>query len=193
MQHSPSVEADSLINKSLLGLLIFLGTEIMFFAGLISAFFVLRAGSVDWPPSGQPRLPIAITGVNTLFLLFSGYTMYQSIKVIREGNAKTLTRWLLVTGILGIIFLGIQGYEWARLVKYGLTFTSSLYGITFYTAIGCHAFHVCIGMIILLVVIGKALGGRYSKESYTGVELGGVYWYFVVGIWPILYIFVYLV
>ena len=96
MQHSPSVEAESLINKSLLGLLIFLGTEIMFFAGLLSAFFVLRAGSVDWPPSGQPRLPIAITGVNTLLLLFSGYTVYRAVKVIREGNARALTRWLLV-------------------------------------------------------------------------------------------------
>ena len=164
----------------------------MFFAGLISAFLVLRAGEVDWPPFGQPRLPIEITGINTLFLLVSGYTVHQALKTIRKGNPKVLTRWLLATGVLGGIFLGIQGSEWTDLVKFGLTFTSSLYGVTFYTLIGCHALHVSIGMIILLVVIGKALGGQYSKEKHTGVELSSVYWYFVVGIWPVLYVLVYL-
>ena len=103
-----------------------------------------------------------------------------------------MTRWILATGVLGGIFLGVQGFEWIRLVKYGLTFTSSLYGATFYTLIGCHGLHVLVAVIALLVVIGRALGGRYTISEHTGVELCRMYWYFVVGIWPILYTLVYL-
>jgi heme/copper-type cytochrome/quinol oxidase subunit 3 len=183
---------ETLINKSLLGLLIFLGTEVMFFAGLISAFLILRAGSANWPPPDQPRLPVAVTGINTLFLLLSGYTMHRALKAIRKGYPQTLTRWLLATGVLGGIFLGVQGAEWIRLVSYGLTFTSSLYGAIFYTLIGCHGLHLFVAIITLLVVISKALRGRYARHKHTGVELCRMYWYFVVGIWPTLYLLVYL-
>lgn len=180
------------INKALLGLLMFLGTEVMFFAGLISAFIILRAGSVTWPPPDQPRIPIEVTGINTLFLIFSGYTMYRAVKAIRQGNSQTLIKWLSSTAVLGAIFLTIQGSEWIRLVNYGLTFASSIYGGTFYTLIGCHGLHVLMAMIFLLFVLKKAVSSYYSLHEHTGVVLCGMYWYFVVGIWPILYILVYL-
>lgn len=180
------------INKAFLGLLIFLGTEAMFFAGLISAFLILRAGSGAWPPSGQPRLPVTVTGINTLFLLFSGYTMHRSLKAARADNQKAIVSWLSITGLLGAIFLGVQGSEWIRLVHYGLTFTSSLYGGIFYTLIGCHGLHVLAAVIVLLVILGRARARRYSVYHHTGVALCQIYWLFVVGIWPVLYILVYL-
>ncbi len=192
MQGAPSPQAKTRINKSLLGMMIFLGTEVMFFAGLISTFLILRAGSVNWPPPGQPRLPVAVTGINTLFLLLSGYTIHRALKTIRKGHPQAPTRWLLATGVLGGIFLGVQGSEWIHLVNYGLTFTSSLYGATFYALIGCHGLHVLAAMIALLVTISKAWGGQYTIDEHTGVELCRMYWYFVVGIWPILYLLVYL-
>ena len=186
------LEYETLINKSLLGLLIFLGTEIMFFAGLISAFFILRAGSPSWPPPEQPRLPVQVTGINTLILLFSGCTIRQAVSAIRQGRSKTTTRWLLATGSLGVIFIGVQGYEWVQLVKYGLTMSSSLYGGLFYTLIGVHGFHVLVAIAVLLTVIIKAFCNRYTIDNHTGVELCQMYWYFIVGIWPILYTLVYL-
>lgn len=137
---TPNVELS--INRSLLGLLIFLGTEAMFFAGLISAFLILKAGSTVWPPVNQPRLPVAITAINTLVLLVSAYTMHRAVKAVRAGQNKSLTRWLAMTGALATVFLGVQGAEWIRLVKYGLTFSSSNYGATFYTLIGAHGLHM---------------------------------------------------
>jgi cytochrome c oxidase subunit 3 len=188
------------INRGMLGLLIFLGTEAMFFAGLISAFMILRAGSSGaWPmPAGalgaeQSRLPAIITGINTLVLLLSAYTMTRALKATREGNPKALMSWLSGTGVLGLIFLGVQGSEWLRMMQHGLTFASSIYGGIFYTLIGCHALHVFAAVLVLLVVLGRAARALYTRNNHNGLELCRVYWYFVVGLWPVLYVLVYLV
>jgi cytochrome c oxidase subunit 3 len=180
------------INPSVFGLLIFLGTEVMLFLGLISAFIILRAGNPAWPPSGQPRLPVLVTGINTLLLLFSGYTAHRAVQAIRDQSRRGLIWWLRATGFLGIIFLGIQGTEWVLLVNYGLTFASSVYGGTFYTLIGCHGLHVLVAVIALLVTLKRATGNRYTSARHTGVELCRIYWFFVVGIWPVIYLLVYL-
>lgn len=186
----PSVELS--INRPLLGLLIFLGTEAMFFAGLISAFLILKAGSTVWPPVDQPRLPVAVTALNTLVLLASGYTMHRAVRSIRNGNQERLITWLAITGVLGTIFLGVQGLEWVRLLSYGLTFTSSNYGATFYTLIGAHGLHVFAAVLVLMGVFIRALQERYSASKHEGLALCQVYWFFVVGIWPVLYGLVYL-
>jgi heme/copper-type cytochrome/quinol oxidase subunit 3 len=180
------------IQRSTLGLLFFLGTEAMFFAGLISAFLILRAGSATWPPLDQPRLPVAVTGINTLFLLSSAYTMHRALRAVRISKQKALVFWLSGTGFLGAIFLGVQGFEWLRLVQYGLTFNSSLYGGTFYALIGCHGLHVLAAVIVLLFVLGRTIRRRYSMENHAGIELCRIYWWFVVGIWPVLYVLIYL-
>ncbi|MFQ6113136.1 MAG: heme-copper oxidase subunit III [bacterium] len=179
------------IDKALLGILMFIGTEIMFFGGLISTFLILRAGAVTWPPPTQPRLPIEVTGINTVILLLSGYTMHRALQAIRQGHLRALTNWFAVTALFGGIFLAVQGSEWIRLVDFGLTFTSSIYGATFYTLIGCHGLHVLGALIFLLYVLIAAIGRRYSSTEHTSLTLCGVYWYFVVGIWPVLYLLVY--
>jgi len=186
----PNVELP--INGSVLGLLIFLGAEAMFFAGLISAFLILRAGSAMWPPADQPRLPIEITAINTFVLLISAFTMHRAVRSIRAGQQKSLKNWLAITGALGTIFLGVQGTEWIRLVSYGLTFTSSNYGATFYTLIGAHGLHVLAAVMVLAIVFMRALNKKYSAQNYNGLELCRLYWFFVVGIWPVLYGLVYL-
>ncbi len=107
-----------------------------------------------------------------------------------EGAEKS---WLGVTWLLGALFLGIQGFEWLSLIGHGLTMTSSVYGGLFYTVIGFHALHVAIGMCILTVTVAKALAGRYAPAEHTGVRLCAVYWWYVVLVWPTLYILVYLV
>jgi len=97
-----------------------------------------------------------------------------------------------VTAILGGIFLCVQGYEWVQLVHFGLTMSSSTYGTTFYTLIGTHALHVAGALIWLLAVLGLTAAGRVSRERGTIVRGCALYWHFVVGLWPILFVTVYL-
>jgi cytochrome c oxidase subunit 3 len=180
------------LNNARLGVMLFLGTEVMFFSGLLSAFLVFRTGSPIWPPPLQPRLPILVTALNTVILLGSGYTMGRALYAIRRGKGQALCQWLRVTALLGVIFLVVQGYEWARLLQFGLTLSSGVYGATFYILIGCHAVHVFGAVIWLLAVLFLAKRQRFSSQHHMAVQLCGMYWYFVVALWPILFVAVYL-
>ncbi len=188
----PPSRNESPIDRAFLGLLIFLGAEIMFFAGLISAFLILRAGSVAWPPPNQPRLPLFVTGCNTLILLASAFTMHRAVLAIRANETKSLAAWLVITATLGVTFLAVQGVEWVRLVQYGLTVQSSVYGGTFYTLIGAHALHVFAAVLILFFTTFRALRGYYTKPRHHGLVLCRLYWLFVVALWPVLFVLVYL-
>jgi heme/copper-type cytochrome/quinol oxidase subunit 3 len=181
-----------LASNAWLAVLIFLGAEAMFFAGLMGAYIVFRVGSPIWPPPFQPRLPIGVTGVNTLILLASAVTVRLALKAVVAGNRKKLILMLGVTAALGSIFLAVQGFEWIRLIHFGLTVSSSVYGGLFYTLIGFHALHVFGALVWLLIVFGLATQGRFSRERHVGVQTCGMYWTFVVGLWPLLYGLVYL-
>lgn len=163
----------------------------MFFAGLLSAYWVLRAQVVPWPPLDQPRLPVFVTGVNTLILFGSGLAITRA----RYRNTVTSERvlgWLLVAGFTGLIFLLVQGYEWTRLLHFGLTASSNIYGGFFYLIVGTHALHVVIALTIMGLVTYRAARGRYSTQSQTGLRLCQVYWIFVVLLWPFIYVALYL-
>jgi heme/copper-type cytochrome/quinol oxidase subunit 3 len=180
------------LDNARLGMLIFLGAETMFFAALIGSFLVFRLAHETWPPAAMPHLPVAVTGLNTLILLYSAYTMRRANRAIRAGQQQELVRQLLRTAMLGVVFLTIQGYEWTQLIGYGLTLSSGIYGATFYTLIGCHALHVFGAVIWLLSVWRHARHRRYTATQRTGVVLCGMYWLYVVGLWPVLYWLVYL-
>ncbi|MGE3536357.1 MAG: heme-copper oxidase subunit III [Candidatus Tectimicrobiota bacterium] len=180
------------LNNACLGMLIFLGAETMFFVGLIGAFLVFRLAIVPWPPTEMPRLPIEVTGVNTLILLYSALTMWRANRAVRTGQQRQVTQVLLLTGLLGLVFVLIQGYEWLKLIRFGLTLSSGMYGATFYTLIGCHALHVLGAVLWVGLVWFGAMRGRYTVTRRTGVVLCGMYWYYVVGLWPVLYWLVYL-
>lgn len=175
-----------------LATLMLLGAEAMFFAGLIGAFLVFRIGSSVWPPPFQPRLPTGVTGVNTLILLSSAGTMSFALQANRRGERARLSRLLLWTALLGLVFLLVQGYEWIRLLHFGLTVSSSVYGGLFYTLIGFHGAHVFGALIWLVYVWLKARQGTYSRQHYAGLQTCSMYWIFVVALWPVLYGLVYL-
>ena len=164
----------------------------MFFAGLIGAFIVFRVGSPVWPPPFQPRLPLGVTGANTVILVLSAFTMRRALSFAREGARFKVLRFLALTAAMGGMFLLIQGYEWVRLIHFGLTLSSSVYGGLFYTLIGFHGLHVLGALIWLFAVFVQARRGRYSKEHYVGLQTCAMYWTFVVALWPILYGLVYL-
>ena len=178
---------EPLVPSGVLGMAVFLATELMFFAALVSAFLVLRAGAVDWPPQGQPRLPIVATGVNTAFLLLSAIALESGVR--RRHDRHALARGLGGAFALGSVFVALQGMEWAHLIGFGLTTCSSLYGATFYAIVGAHATHV----LIALGVLGFALREVRRGQLAGWAELAPyrMYWLFVVGIWPILYALVY--
>jgi cytochrome c oxidase subunit 3 len=190
---NPPISAEPpVVGNERLAVMMLLGAEAMFFAGLIGAFLVFRLGSALWPPPFQPRLPVEVTGINTLVLLASAFIMRAGLKAIAADDPARLVRMLALTAALGAIFLAIQGYEWVRLIHFGLTVSSSVYGGLFYMLIGFHGAHVFGALIWLLVVLMQARRGRFSESHHTGVITCGMYWTFVVGLWPVLYALVYL-
>ena len=193
-RNNAEVHERSSLSNARLAVLVLLGAETMLFSGLIGAFLVFRVGNVTWPPPSHIgiELPRVVTGINTALLLLSGYTMFQARRAIQSDGVKQLRNWLLVTGLLGLLFLGVQGSEWVQLIRDGLTLQSGVYGGIFYVLIGCHALHVLTAVIWLFVVFGMAVAGRFSAERCVGVDTCTIYWIFVVALWPVLYVLVYL-
>ena len=175
-----------------LGILLFIIAEIMFFAGMISSFVVFRFGNVQWPPPDQPRLPLEVTAVNTFILLLSGLTIFLAFGALKSSKAGLFKNLLGLTALLGLVFLGVQGFEWVRLLHFGLTLHNSIFGGFFYCLVGVHAAHVAGGLAALLWVTARAWMGVYSSKNSLGVEVCRMYWFFVVGLWPILFALVYL-
>ena len=180
------------ISNGRLGMLMFLGAETMYFAGLIGAFLVYRLSNQTWPPPTLPRLPVLVTGFNTVILLYSAVTMWRAQRLLRAGRQRHGLRFLWLTGALGVVFLLIQGYEWTRLLSFGLTMASGVYGATFYILIGSHGVHVSGAVIWLLIVSCRTWTGYFNATRYMGLALCGMYWYYVVALWPVLYGLVYL-
>jgi cytochrome c oxidase subunit 3 len=179
-------------DNGVLAMAIFLATEVMLFAGLVSAFLILRAGADVWPPPGQPRLPVAITGLNTCVLLASAWTMSRAVGATRRAERRAMLRWLAATAALGATFLAVQGAEWIALLRDGLRASSTLYAASFYTVIGCHGVHVAVAVLTLGVLLASAWRAATAAECRTRVEVCRLYWWFVVAVWPVLYVLVYL-
>ena len=182
-----------LLDNVRLAMLFLICGEVMFFGGLVSAFLVLRVTAAQWPPPLQPRLPVGVTGVNTLVLLASSVAMVAAMRALDGRDARALVRRLLLAGGLGAAFLLVQGYEWVRLVSYGLTVWSGAYGTTFYTVIGTHAAHVVAAVVWVAVTAWLAGAGRITEGRAGVLRACAIYWHFVVALWPILYVAVYLV
>ncbi|MGH7856289.1 MAG: cytochrome c oxidase subunit 3, partial [Candidatus Binatia bacterium] len=180
------------IPSALLGLLLFIAAEVMLFGGLIGAFLVFRFGSPEWPPPGMPKLPVTLTAVNTLVLFASCYPATRALRAIRRNDRQGLRQGVAMASLLGTIFLLVQGSEWIRLVGYGLRISSGPYGSTFYTLIGFHGLHVLGAVVWLLVILAGSMQERFGARHQTPVELATVYWYFVSGLWAVLFPLVYL-
>lgn len=172
------------------GMMLFLFSEAMLFAALVSAFIVLSADAPAWPPPGQPRLPLAATAVNTVIVLLSGATMMAARSAAQRGGDR-LVRWIGATLFLGVAFLVGQGIEWARLLGYGISGRTSVYGATFYAVVGIHATHVVAALIVVAVSLARARRGAYTPARHEGLVLCSWFWLFVVLVWPALYLLLY--
>ncbi|MBI1847532.1 MAG: heme-copper oxidase subunit III [Candidatus Rokubacteria bacterium] len=170
-----------------------IAAETMFFAGLIFSFLILRVGAAVWPPPLQPRLPLGMTAVNTLVLLASSAVMVRAVRSLGAGDRAAVLARLGGAAGLGALFLTVQGFEWARLIRFGLTVSSGAYGATFYTLIGAHAAHVGFALTWLAVAWILAARGRVDARQPAALKACAMYWHFVVALWPVIWVSVYLV
>ena len=177
-----------LVPSGVMGMLLFVFTEMMLFAGLISAHTIVRAAAQEWPPAGQPRLPFAETMVNTAALLASGvFLVFAHVAWRKKAEFAKLP--LLFALLLGAFFVIFQGREWAALLAQGLTLQSSPYGSFFYTIVGAHALHAVGAIAAMAWAWFRLRQGRLTLAQFSTVE---VFWYFVVLVWPLIYLRVYL-
>ena len=171
------------VSNGVLGMTLFILTEIMFFSGMISAFSIVKASAPLWPPPDQPRLPFEETAVNTLALFVSGALLVLAQR--RFAVDRDSARLPLIGAIaLGAFFVAFQGYEWAQMLAQGLTLTSSTLGSFFYLIVGTHALHA-IASLLLLVRVWRRHAAGWLQPSQLATA--AVFWYFVVGAWPIVY------
>jgi cytochrome c oxidase subunit 3 len=180
------------VSNARLAVLMLLAAETMLFVGLLGAYVVFRVASASWPPPGLPRLPLAVTWLNTVVLLASAWTMWRALAAVRADDQRVLRRGLTLTAALGSAFLAVQGSEWVRLVAHGLTLSAGTYGATFYTLIGLHGAHVLAAVVWLLAVLVAARAHRFTARRHVAVELCTIYWTYVVGLWVVLFVVVYL-
>lgn len=181
-------ERTPLVPNAVMGMLIFVFTELMLFAGMLSAFSIVRAGALVWPPPDQPRLPVQATAFNTALLLASGVSLFVAQKQFFHDRVAA-RRPLLLAMLLGACFVLFQGVEWVRLVHQGLTLTSSALGSFFYLIVGVHALHAVAALAVLARTWRRLERGWLAQDQLAAAQ---VFWYFVVGLWPVLYGVVYL-
>lgn len=187
-----------------LGMWVFLTSEVMFFTGLIGSYLILRsAPGVEWALPGEV-LNVPLTAFNTFILICSSVTMVKAFAAIESGDQKGLRLYLVATVVLGAFFVGVQGFEYYKLIEEGflphcgeelaaLVPSCHLYGSTFYTMTGFHGTHVSIGVLCMIWVTVKAFRGHYTQTDHEGVEVIGLYWHFVDLVWIILFTIVYLI
>ena len=186
------------ISNPVLGMLLFITSEVMFFGGLFAAYFSIRANAAQWPPinteTGQP-FALAIlpfVGPATILLIISSATCQYAVWGIRADNRTQFLRAMTVTVVLGIIFLIFQGIDYTVLGSEGLTLSSGTYGTTYYTLTGFHGAHVFGGVVMLSVVLYRGMAGQFSAKHYDAVEAASLYWHFVDVVWILLFSLLYL-
>jgi cytochrome c oxidase subunit 3 len=214
VEHNPlaSMPHDSHGGTSnpVLGMLLFITSEVMFFGGLFAAYFSIRASAAQWPPINPETnapfhlqvLPISVAPdgavsysfvlIATALLILSSFSCQIGVWAIRRDDRTGFLRAMAVTVVLGIVFLLLQATDYVILGQEGLTLASGTYGTTYYTLTGFHGAHVFGGVIMLSVVLYRGMVGQFSGKHYDAVEGASLYWHFVDVVWILLFALLYL-
>jgi cytochrome c oxidase subunit 3 len=179
------------------GMILFIASEVMFFVAWFWAYFAaaLFPSPVEsiggtWPPAGMKVLdPFGYPLLNTLILLCSGTTITWAHHALINGDREGLKMGLWATIFLGVIFSGVQAYEYAH-APFG--FTDNIYTSTFYMATGFHGFHVLVGTIFLIVCLIRTYKGHFTPRQHFGFESAAWYWHFVDVVWLFLFLAIYI-
>jgi cytochrome c oxidase subunit III len=178
------------------GMIMFIASEVMFFVAWFWAFFdaSLFPSSVDavggqWPPKGIEVLdPWGYPLLNTMILLCSGTTVTWAHHSLINGDREGLKLGLWLTILLGLLFSGVQAYEY---IHAPFDFKGNVYGATFFMATGFHGFHVIVGTIFLAVCLARAYKGDFTPKQHFGFEAAAWYWHFVDVVWLFLFCSIY--
>ncbi len=181
------------ISNVVLGMILFITSEVMFFAGLFAAYFSTRAANKPWPPEKFADIlnPFSLILVATVILISSSFTCQFAVWAIRRGDRRAFLRNIGVTFVLGITFLLLQAYDYSLLFGEGMTLGSGPFGTTYFTLTGFHGAHVFGGVIMLGVVLYRGMSGQFSARHHDAVEAASLYWHFVDVVWILLFSILY--
>jgi cytochrome c oxidase subunit 3 len=170
------------------GVVVWLASELMFFAGLFAAYFTIRSVNEEWPPEGV-ELETARTALATLVLVASSGVIHLAVVAAEREDRRAAIRWLGVTALMGIVFLTNQAFEYAEAP---FQVDDHAYGTIFYTMTGLHGLHV-IGGLVFMGAVAAAIAGRSRAPTAQTVHVCAYYWHFVDVVWIALFIVIYLV
>ncbi|SCX12397.1 cytochrome c oxidase subunit 3 [Candidatus Aquiluna sp. UB-MaderosW2red] len=189
-------------NSTSVGTIVWLGSEVMFFAGLFAMYFSLRAGAPALWESEVVLLDVPFAFINTLILVTSSFTAQfgvfaaERLQPRRTGASPVkwgMVEWFMLTYLLGAIFVSGQIWEYAVLISEGMTIATNSYGSAFYITTGFHALHVIGGLMAFLVIVGRAFAARnFGHREATSAIVVSYYWHFVDVVWIGLFVVVYI-
>jgi cytochrome c oxidase subunit 3 len=190
--HTEVLRREAGMPTPLVGMLLFIASEVMFFGGLFAAYFNARASFVGtWGPPETAHeleiLPIALP--LTLVLIASSFTMQFGVWAIRRGDQRAMRNWTAVTLLLGVMFLAGQLYDYSIL---GFGIGDGVFGTVFYTLTGFHGAHVFGGAVGLTILLARATQGQFSARNHIAVEAVSIYWHFVDVVWIALFTTLYI-
>lgn len=191
-------------NPVSVGTIVWLASELMFFAGLFAMYFTLRAAAPEEWAEQTAKLNITFAAINTTVLVLSSVTCQMGVwaaerfQPVRSGSLLQVNRWgmnewMTLTYVMGAFFIGGQVFEYAELVHEGLTISSSPYGSVFYLTTGFHGLHVVGGLIAFLFLLGRSFSAkRFGHHEATTAIVTSYYWHFVDVVWIALFAVIYL-
>ncbi|MGB3136009.1 MAG: heme-copper oxidase subunit III [Nodosilinea sp.] len=172
-----------------LGLITFLASEFLMFAGFFAVFLVFRGSNAEWPPK-ETEVELLLPAVNTLILVSSSWVINLGTKAIKNNDLAGMRKWFGITVAMGAVFLVGQVYEYMNL-GYGLK--TNLFSNCFYLTTGFHGVHVFIGLVLIMGVLWRSRrADHYSSLAHTGPEMAEIYWHFVDVVWIVLFTLIYL-
>jgi len=185
------------ISNPVLGMLLFITSEVMFFSGLFAAYFSTRAqnaATTGWPPAefADTLNPLSLILLATVILITSSFTCQFAVWAIQRGDRTGFIRNISITFVLGITFLVLQAVDYSMLFGEGLTMGSGPFGTTYFTLTGFHGAHVFGGVLMLGVILYRGMAGQFSARHHDAVEAVSLYWHFVDVVWIILFSVLYL-
>lgn len=181
-------------NLVAIGTMIWLSSELMFFAALFAMYFTLRSVNPDVWAHDAGLLNVPFAAVNTTILVLSSVTCQMGVFAAERGDPKGMRKWFIITILMGAVFVSGQVTEYASLVHEGLTLSSSAYGSIFYLTTGFHGLHVTAGLVAFLFVLGRTyMAKRFTHEQATSAVVVSYYWHFVDVVWIALFTTIYLI
>lgn len=177
------------------GMILFLSSEGTFFAFLITAYIYFHGVTQNYittGPTAKNSLDPILTGIFSVLLISSSFTMRKAEKFQRAGEHRRFRNWLIATFALGFIFLIGQAHEYLGLYAKDVTISRNIFGSTFFTLTGFHALHVTLGLVVLLITIALAIKGAFQNSGTSAVATFAIYWHFVDWVWVVIFSIVYI-